>query len=93
VLLAGSAEAGLAIVQSEALDGIFLDDRLPQLMVEQCCAEIKASRLNHQTPLILTTSAVAADSLTYARRLGADRVLRKPFRPRDIRLALEGVYY
>jgi CheY-like chemotaxis protein len=86
VLRARTGADGIQAAQSRQPDVILLADRLPQMNSASVCAQLKGHIRTQNIPIILTTTASV--SLDYAHQLGADHVLRKPFRLHDVEIAL-----
>lgn len=95
VTLAGSGEAGLALLSAAAFDLAMVDMFMPGLGGLETIARIRKHAPD--LPVIATSgtaarldrSGAAPDVLAQASQLGTAAVINKPFRPRDLFATIE----
>jgi len=85
--IAGSAEEGLALLESFRPDAVLLDLRLPGM--DGLAALARFHALDPKVCVILTTGFGMADVALEARKAGAYEVLTKPASLSKLRLLLE----
>jgi DNA-binding response OmpR family regulator len=79
---AGSAEAALAAVESETPDILLTD---VQMSGSDGLELITTLRKRSQTfPILAMTGAAKHETLAFARKLGADAAIRKPFQKAEL---------
>ncbi len=78
VLVAQSAEEGLALLQNNTPDLILLDILLPNLQGDEFCKQLKAEPQFKNIPIILWTASTSDIDLRI-KDTNADDFLRKPF--------------
>ncbi|HWH28188.1 MAG TPA: ATPase, T2SS/T4P/T4SS family [Mycobacteriales bacterium] len=81
VMVALTAEQGLALVGTEEFDGILIDNGLPDLMGVELIRLLRTDPRTLTTPLVLFTGDDSAEVERAARRAGADDYLCKPMEP------------
>jgi len=77
VVLAGSGEEALALLQVQAVDCILLDLMMPGIGGEETCRRIKATPLIGDTPLIMLTALEDRDAMIRGLGVGADDFIAK----------------
>lgn len=90
VLTAPGAAAGLDIIARERIDAIVTDMNMPGTSGAQLITEARARWAD--LPIVAVSGSITADGgsmLDVARELGADALLSKPFRARDLRAAVQ----
>uniref|UniRef100_A0A832H1G1 Response regulator n=1 Tax=Oscillatoriales cyanobacterium SpSt-402 TaxID=2282168 RepID=A0A832H1G1_9CYAN len=89
ILTAPSGEEGIAIAQSQPLDAILLDVKMPKIDGLATLKALKADSSTQQIPVILLTATVkVATQYEYA-QLGAKAVIIKPFDPANLANQIE----
>ncbi len=88
LLYAPSGEAGLARLQRETFDAVFLDVMMPGLSGLEVLRKI---RERHQVPVIMLTARGDETDRVVGLELGADDYLGKPFSPRELLARLRAV--
>ena len=91
VIRARTGMEGLEIAHSQRPDIIFLDDRLAHMSSEEVCLRLRNDPHTQHIPIILTSTAMIQDGGDYARRVGADAFLPKPFQTKQVEAVLSGV--
>ncbi len=81
VLLAHTAEEGLALVGSEDLDAVLIDNQLPDLTGLEIIRLLRTDPGTLTLPLVMFTASASPDLERDARRAGADDYLAKPVDP------------
>ena len=81
VVRALSAEQGLALIGSEAFDGVLIDHSLPDLTGLEMIRLLRGDPSTLMLPLVLFTGDASAEVERDARRAGADDYLAKPVEP------------
>ena len=81
VMVALTAEEGLALVANEEFDGILIDNGLPDLLGVELIRLMRTDPRTLTTPLVLFTGDDSAEVERAARRAGADDYLSKPMEP------------
>jgi type IV pilus assembly protein PilB len=81
VRIARSAEEGLAIAGTEELDGVLVDNGLPDLPGVELIRLLRSDPRTLTLPLVLFTGTDSAEVERDARRAGADDYLAKPVEP------------
>jgi len=88
VLVAGSAEAGLRLAETERPDLILMDLHLPGMSGYEAVRRLKVSPATAAIPVVaFTASAMRGEDLR-AREAGCDGYLAKPLTPRKFRETL-----
>jgi CheY-like chemotaxis protein len=70
---------------------VLTDERMPGLSGSALIREVR--RVSPSIPIVLMSGFVGAAAAAKARELGADDVLRKPLRARDLATSLAGVLH
>lgn len=83
-LISTNGRDGISLAQSTVPDLIILDDAMPQMSGGEVCRELRSHPLTSHIPIIICSASLETSNPNYARNLGADSVLVKPFRPRDV---------
>jgi signal transduction histidine kinase len=88
-----SSTAALAAFHAEPqqFDAVLTDERMPGLSGSALIREVR--RVSPSIPIVLMSGFVGAAAAASARELGADDVLRKPLRARDLATSLAGVLH
>ncbi len=81
VITALDAEEGLALVGSEEVDAVLIDNGLPDLSGVELIRLLRTDPRTVSTPIVLFTGVDSADVERSARRAGADDYLAKPMEP------------
>ncbi len=81
VLLAHTAEEGLALVGSEDVDGVLIDNQLPDLTGIEVIRLLRSDPGSLTLPLVMFTASASPELERDARRAGADDYLSKPVDP------------
>lgn len=84
MLSASDGAQGLEIARSKQPGVILVDELLPVIPGIEVCQRLKNDLSTRHIPVILSTASLIQDPAAYARRAGADAVLRKPFRAEDV---------
>jgi CheY-like chemotaxis protein len=77
------------LIQEEVPDVAILDLRMPKLTGIEVCRLIRADPVTQAVRVLLLTGSPGQEPV--ARRAGADAYLVKPFAPRELRRAIEGL--
>ena len=80
ILSAPSGAEGLASANTESIDLILLDRRLPDMDGVDICRQLR-QRLDGSVPIIMMTADRGLGLEAMARAAGANDFLRKPFQP------------
>lgn len=86
VLLAGSGQEGLAMVERESPDLVFLDIKMPGLDGIEAARRILARQ---PIPVVMLTAYGNEELIARAVRAGVFAYLVKPYRPQDLRPTIE----
>jgi CheY-like chemotaxis protein len=90
VIEAGSGQAALALLRESAVDVAVLDVNMPGMSGIETAAAIRSERPNVKVLLLSgSTQSTAEDVAAMAPSLGADAVLLKPLRIRELCAAIE----
>lgn len=81
VMVATTAEEGLALVGAEEFDGVLVDNGLPDLSGVELIRLLRTDPRTVSVPLVLFTGDDSAEVERAARRAGADEYLAKPMEP------------
>ncbi|MDR2451075.1 MAG: response regulator [Candidatus Accumulibacter sp.] len=84
ILEAADAETGLEIARENRPDLIFLDVLLPGMNGFAALRRIRRDARTRDIPVIITSSNEQAIEELYAKRIGADDFMRKPFSRLDV---------
>jgi twitching motility two-component system response regulator PilH len=84
VLDAGDAETGLSIACEETPDLIFLDIVLPGMSGFAALRRMRRDPRTQRIPVIIISGAEQAVGRSYAKRIGADDFMKKPFSRRGL---------
>jgi twitching motility two-component system response regulator PilH len=88
-LVAASGREALGIIYAYKPDLIILDDMLPDINGSQICQEIKADPAMRDIPVVMCSAGQHVLNPAYKITTGADAVLPKPVRPREIASLVE----
>ncbi|MFB2969633.1 response regulator [Aerosakkonema sp. BLCC-F183] len=80
-LTAGSAQEGLQIAQTEAIDAILLDVSMPGMDGFALYEQLQANPATRSIPVILLTAKVLASDRARFAQMGIAGVISKPFDP------------
>jgi DNA-binding NtrC family response regulator len=86
VLVAHSAEKGLAFCQSRHVDVVLLDENLPDGEGHRLCPDIL--KANEETKIIFITAFPSFDHAVQALKAGAHDYLSKPFELEELQLVI-----
>jgi DNA-binding response OmpR family regulator len=89
VLDAGDAETGLSIAREETPDLIFLDIVLPGMSGFAALRRMRRDPRTQRIPVIIISGTEQAIGRSYAKRIGADDFMKKPFSRRDLFIHIE----
>ncbi len=81
VVVARDAEHGLALVGTEDVDGVVVDNGLPDLSGVEFVRLLRADPRTLSLPIVLFTGSASPDVERQARLAGADDFLSKPVEP------------
>jgi two-component system alkaline phosphatase synthesis response regulator PhoP len=84
LLLASDGEEGFRLARSDSPDLILLDLMLPKLDGVEICALLRSNEATRHIPIIVITASSDFELQLQALHLGADDLLQKPFRPREL---------
>jgi twitching motility two-component system response regulator PilH len=84
ILEAADAETGLGIARENRPDLIFLDVTLPGMNGFAALRQIRRDARTRDIPVIITSGNEQAIEEFYAKRIGADDFMRKPFSRLDV---------
>jgi DNA-binding response OmpR family regulator len=84
LLFANDGEEGFRLARSSAPDLILLDLMLPKLDGVEICALLRGNEATRHIPIIVITASSDFELQLKALNLGADDLLQKPFRPREL---------
>jgi two-component system sensor histidine kinase/response regulator len=84
VVLAATAEEGIAAFASERPDCVLLDVHMPGADGIAACARIRALPDGDQVAIVFVTAQRDVDTFDRAVRAGGDDFLTKPFRPSEL---------
>jgi CheY-like chemotaxis protein len=89
LITAADGGSGLALAQQLKPDLILLDLALPVLNGWDVLAALKAERATVDIPIVIITAHGESGAASEAREMGADAFIAKPFRPAELRRAVE----
>lgn len=84
--LAAAGEPALTMAAADHYDVIFLDVEMPGMDGYELCSKLRASPLNHNTPIIFVTRHSDFESRAKSIQSGAQDLVGKPFLPFEITL-------
>lgn len=93
VRIAADGEAGLAAIAAAPPDAVFLDILMPRKEGLETLRELK--RQFPEVAVIAMSGSMMRDRndfLSIATKFGADAVMRKPFTPEDLLIALQSAF-
>jgi len=82
---ARKASEAIELLQSERIDLVILDLRLPEMSGPELCRWMKASRLTQLIPVLMVTSLQGIENEIAGISSGADEFLFKPLHPAVVR--------
>jgi DNA-binding response OmpR family regulator len=88
VTIAGTGEAGLALLVRESFDAVVLDLMLPGIDGLEVCRRV---RVNSDIPVLMLTARGDSADRVVGLELGADDYLPKPFEPRELLARLRAI--
>ena len=88
---AGDAETGLQLLRTERPDFIFLDIVLPGMNGFAALRLMRRDNLTHNTPVIMMSGNEQATEQFYAKRIGADDFMKKPFSRNEVFARIENL--
>ena len=91
VFHAYSAESGLKMLQTHAVDLILTDIGLPGMSGVELCAELKSSRTLSHIPVIVLSAMSSADIKTRCVENGAAMYIEKPFSMTYLKACIDNV--
>ena len=86
VLLAGSGEQAIELLETRSIDLVISDLRMPGTNGFETISRLR--ELSPHLPVIVVTGYLAPDAIATCRRLGGIHFLPKPFRFRDLTRAV-----
>ena len=89
ITMASDGKEGLALIQNEAFDLVFLDIKLPEMSGTEVLRKIK--EIGVQTPIIIMTAFATVKNAVECTKLGAVTYLQKPFTAEKIRRVLKEI--
>lgn len=89
VSVAGSAEEGIKLAEMEKPDLILLDIMLPVMDGIAACRELKSRADTADIPVIIVTSREDDERRSEALLAGADDLVSKPLRPKELLLRIQ----
>ena len=81
VKVAYDGEEGLEKVQKENPDLIILDIMMPRISGFDVCRKLKVDQKFKDIPIIMLTAKFQSSDMDFAKALGADAYITKPFEP------------
>jgi DNA-binding response OmpR family regulator len=88
VTIAGTGEAGLALLAREPFDAVVLDLMLPDIDGLEVCRRL---RVKSDLPVLMLTARGDSADRVVGLELGADDYLPKPFEPRELLARLRAI--
>jgi CheY-like chemotaxis protein len=88
-LVAADGREALEMIYQHHPDLIILDDMLPDINGSTICQDLKRDPLMRQIPVVMCSAGQHALHPTYREMTGADAVLPKPVRPREMAALVE----
>jgi CheY-like chemotaxis protein len=88
VLRARNGPEGLEIARTHRPDVIVLDDLLPQMSSAEVCGHLRSDPHISHIPVVLTSAALLQNTGDYARHIGANAFLAKPFQAKQVEAVL-----
>src|SRR5258708_2250916 len=85
ILEARKASEAIGLLQSEKIDLVILDLRLPEMSGPELCRWMKASRQTQLVPVLMVTSLQGIENEIAGISSGADEFLFKPLHPAVVR--------
>ena len=85
ILEARKASEAIGLLQSEKIDLVILDLRLPEMSGPELCRWMKASRQTQLVPVLMVTSLQGIENENAGISSGADEFLFKPLHPAVVR--------
>jgi two-component system, chemotaxis family, chemotaxis protein CheY len=85
VFEAGDGCAAIEILKTEKVGVVLSDINMPNMDGLQMLAELKASGLSAEVPVVMISTESTQSKVMEAFRLGAKGFIRKPFAPDEIR--------
>lgn len=84
VISANSGEDGIEMVKHDHPDLVILDVMMPAMDGFQVCQHIRKLDEGQKIPILFLTARGQSDDLEYARSIGANDLMTKPFGPRQL---------
>ena len=84
VISANSGEDGINLVKAERPDLVILDVMMPAMDGFAVCRHIRQLEGFERVPIIFLTARGQSDDLEFARSIGANDLMTKPFGPRQL---------
>lgn len=89
VVTAPDGESGLELARELVPDLVLLDLALPGLTGWEVLSALRAEPATSHVPVVIVTAHGESGSASRARDLGADGFIAKPFRPAELRRAIQ----
>jgi two-component system phosphate regulon response regulator PhoB len=83
-LLSPDGIEGLKMIYDQRPDLVVLDDMLPGMSGSDICVKVKNDASVNNIPVILYSAGPRIRDREFIKRIGANAVLNKPFRPMDV---------
>ncbi|MFH0775881.1 MAG: response regulator [bacterium] len=84
VATAGDGEEGLRLSKELLPDLVILDLLMPKMNGLELCKALKEADQTRNIPIIALTALAQKSEIEKAKQAGADKVLTKPFSPREL---------
>ncbi len=88
-VFAHNGPEGLYIARTERPDIILLDDSLPAITSREMMSELRSDARTADIPVIIFSAALESRRPDYARSMGGDGLLAKPFNRADLLSVLD----
>lgn len=89
-LVATNGRDGLNLIYQYQPDVVVLDDMLPELSGGDICMTLKQDLAVRHIPVILYSAGPRVRDQEFIRQIGADAVMYKPFKPKDMLNVIDG---
>jgi len=83
-LLTPNGLEGLKMIYEQRPDLVVLDDMLPGISGSEICVKVKNDNSVNSIPVILYSAGPRIHDREFVKHIGANAVLNKPFRPKDV---------
>ncbi len=90
-LLAPNGTEGLKMIYEQRPDLVVLDDMLPGISGCDICFKVKSDASTNAIPVIVYSAGPRIRDREFIKKIGANAVLNKPFRPKDVVSMIDGL--